>query len=347
MRRNLTVASALATVLVSLGACLSCGASSPPPAVPLSSAPEPAVSPPARPQLPGTVVVLGGSPEGVAVDRSGEAAVNVRQPNGLVIFDLAAPTRRRTIALDGSARHLSLVGPDGPLLIPDESDDRLVEVALPSGQVLDSIPVGRQPHDAAAAAARTVFVGDELTNTIHVIRDGTVTRVIPAPLQPGGLAASPDGSVVVAVGVRGRRISAYRSDGSLIGSANCGAGPTHVVTGTGGLYWVVDTNGGAVLAFRVGARGPRQVAAIPVGSRPYGVAYDARRATLWVTLTGTDQLVGLRLLGTAVKSRLIYATVQQPNTVAVAESTGEVVVTGSTPEGAVQLIGSSGLVGSP
>jgi DNA-binding beta-propeller fold protein YncE len=337
MQRTTLVGSAWAAVLVSL--CLACGAAGPPPAAPLSSAPEPAVSPPARTELPGVVLGLAGTPEGVAVDRSGEAAVNVRQPDGLVIFDLATPTRRRIIALDGSARHLSLVGPDGPLLIPDESDDRLVELALPSGQVLESIPVGRQPHDAVAASAGAVFVGDELANTIHVIRDGVVTRVIPAPLQPGGLAASPDGSVVVAVGVRGRRISAYRSDGSLIGSANCGAGPTHVVTGAGSLYWVVDTNGGAVLAFRADAHGLRQVASITVGSRPYGVAYDARRSTLWVTLTGTDQLVGLRLRGTVVTSRLIYATVQQPNTVAVAESTGEVVVTGSTPAGAVQLIG--------
>jgi len=329
-------------VAVAAAALSACGASTARVATPLTSAPEPAVSPPARSPLPGTVLGLVGTPEGVAVDLSGTVAVNVREPDGLVIFDLATPTVRRTIALGGSARHLSLAGPDGPLLVPDESDDRLLEVALPTGQVLESIPVGRQPHDAVAAAGGTVFVGNELASTIAVIRNGVTIAFPLAPLQPGGLAASPDGSVVVVVGVRGRRITAYRPDGSIVGSANCGAGPTHVVTGDDGLFWVADTDGGAILAFRVSAGGPRQVATIPVGSKPYGVAYDSRRSTLWVTLTGSDQLVGLHLRGTVVTSRVTYATVQQPNSVAVAESTGELVVTGSTPQGAIQLIGASG-----
>jgi DNA-binding beta-propeller fold protein YncE len=306
-------------------------------ATPLPAAPEPAVSPPARPRLPGTVLALAGGPEGIVVDRSGDAAVNVRQPDGLVLFNVAAPSVRRTISLPGSARHLALVGPDGPVLVPGESDDQVAEVTLPAGQVLQSFSVGRQPHDAIGVAAGTVFVGDELGDTIHIVRNGATAAVVPAPLQPGGLASSPDGSVVVAVGVRGRRIRAYRSDGSVLGTANCGAGPTHAVTGAGGLYWVVDTDGGAVLAFRVDGRGPRQVARIAVGSKPYGVAYDDRRATLWVTLTSSNQLVGLHLDGTSVRSRTTYDTVQQPNTVAVAPS-GELVVTGSTTQGAIQLI---------
>ena len=306
---------------------------------PLPAAPEPAVSPLAQSQLPGMVLALAGGPEGVVVDRSGTVAINVRQPDGLVIFNLADPGEQRVVAMSGSARHVSLAGTDGPLLVPDESDDRLVEVALPAGQILESIPVGRQPHDAVAVGPDIVFVGDEIANTIHVIRDGVVTGVIPAPLQPGGLAAAEDGSVVVAVGVRGRRITAYRSDGSAIGSANCGVGPTHAATGTGGVFWVVDTDGGTVLGFTVDARGPRQVARITVGSKPYGVAYDSLRSTLWVTLTGTDEVVGLHLSGIAVRSRTVYATVQQPNSVAVDEATGTLVVTGSTTRGAVQVIG--------
>jgi DNA-binding beta-propeller fold protein YncE len=265
------------SVLVMLiGVLTACSGSTTRIATPLASAPEPAVSPPASAALPGKVLVMPGGPEGVAVDRSGTVAVNVRQPNAVVLFDLADPSRQRTVRVDGSARHLSLVQPDGPLLVPGESDDRLVELDLPSGQILGSIPVGRQPHDAVDAGAGAIFVGDELANTIHIIHGGVVTGVVPAPLQPGGLAASPDGSIVVAVGVRGRRITAYRDDGTVIASANCGAGPTHVVSGDERLFWVVDTNGGAVLAFRVDARGPHQVARIAVGTKPYGVAYDHR-----------------------------------------------------------------------
>ena len=324
-------------VATTLSACH--GTPTVPVATPLPSAPEPAVSPAVTTPPAGMVMPLPGGPEGIVVDRSGDVAVNVRQPNGLVVFNLAAPTDRQLFPLPGSARHLALAGLDGPVLVPGESDDRLAEVALPSGQVLHSIAVGRQPHDAIAVGAGAVWATDEFGNSIHIVRGGVTGRVVPAPLQPGGLAASDDGSVVVAVGVRGRRISAYRGDGTLIGTANCGTGPTHAVTGTAGLYWVVDTNGGAVLAFRVDGHGPRQVARIPVGAQPYGVVYDARRATLWVTLTASNQLVGLHLHGTSVSSRTTYPTVQQPNTVAVAESTGELVVTGSTANGALQFIG--------
>jgi len=80
------------------------------------------------------------------------------------------------------------------------------------------------------------------------------------------------------------------------------------------------------------------VARVPVGTKPYGIAWDERRSTLWVTLTGSNQLVGLHLAGTSVQSRITYDTVQQPNTVAVDDATGEVVVTGSAPPGALQLI---------
>jgi DNA-binding beta-propeller fold protein YncE len=307
-------------------------------AVPLPSAPEPAVSPAPQADLPGSVMALEGAPEGIAIIRSGTVAVSVRDPNQVVLFELSTPTKRRIIPLSGSARHLFLGGPDGPLLIPQESDDRFVALGLPAGQVLETVPVGRQPHDSIAVGPDTVFVADELADTIHIVRNGAVTRVVPAPIQPGGMASAPDGSVMVTVGVRGRRITAYRNDGSIIGTANCGAGPTHAVTGSDGLYWVVDTNGGAILGFRVDRHGPRQVARLPVGAKPYGIAYDERRSTLWITLTGTNQLVGLHLDGTAVTSRATYATVQQPNTVAVDDASGEVILTGSTPHGALQFI---------
>jgi DNA-binding beta-propeller fold protein YncE len=152
------------------------------------------------------------------------------------------------------------------------------------------------------------------------------------------VAANPDGTLALVVGVRARRITEYRIDGAVVGSANCGAGPTHVVAGDDGLYWVADTNGGAVLAFRLGPHGPVQVATIPVGSRPYGLAFDAARQTLWVTLTGSNQLVGLRLNGRSVVASSTFPTVRQPNSVAVDEATGEVVVTGSDAPGQVQLL---------
>ncbi len=324
----------VALAALTLAGCGSATASVPP----LQTAPEPAVSPPAQSHLPGTVVALAGSPEGVAIDQAGLVAVSVRAPGGIVLFDIAAPAERRTVAIPGEARHLALATPAGPLLVPDEPTDQLIEIGLPSGPVDTSVAVGRNPHNAAGGAGGTIFVADELANTISIINRGVVTKVIPAPLQPGGVTASEDGSVMVAVGVRGRRITAYRLDGTVVGSAPCGAGPTHEITGAGGLYWVADTNGGRILGFRVSGHGITQVATIPVGPKPYGLAFDARNDTLWVTLTGANQLLGLHLKGTKVVARTTFATVRQPNTVAVDQSSGELVVTGSTTQGQLQLL---------
>ena len=305
---------------------------------PLPAAPEPAVSPLAQSQLPGMVLALAGGPEGVVVDRSGTVAINVRQPDGLVIFNLADPGEQRVVAMSGSARHVSLAGTDGPLLVPDESDDRLVEVALPAGQILESIPVGRQPHDAVAVGPDIVFVGDEIANTIHVIRDGVVTGVIPRRSSPAGWRPPKtvrSSSRSECAGDASRRTDPTGRDRQRKLRRRphpCGDGHRRCVLGG-------RSDGGTVLGFTVDARGPRQVARITVGSKPYGVAYDSLRSTLWVTLTGTDEVVGLHLSGIAVRSRTVYATVQQPNSVAVDEATGTLVVTGSTTRGAVQVIG--------
>lgn len=309
-----------------------------PVATPLRTAPEPAVSPAATTVLPGTLVALAGNPEGIAVDASGEVGVNVRRPAGVVSFPIASPTARAFLPTGGTARHLVLGATDGVFLIPDETDNTLLEVALPAQKVVARIRVGHQPHDAIPVGAHTVFAADELASTLHVIHDGRVVRVVRAPLQPGGMAANAAGTRVLVVGVRARRIVEYTATGRVIGAANCGQGPTHAVAGDGGLFWVADTNGGAVLGFEMGPRGPVQVVTIPVGPQPYGLAFDTRTDTVWVTLTGDDQLLGLHLHGTAVTSRTFYDTPRQPNTVAVDQATGEVVVAAATKPGVLQFL---------
>jgi len=153
---------------------------------------------------------LRGEPEGLVLDATtGVLAVAVRNPGALVLVDAATGAERRRVPLGGAARHLALAGPGGPVLVPSENDDKLYRVSLPDGASVTEAPVGRQPHDVAPAAGGVVFVGDELADTVHVFNPGGTAKVVPAPVQPGGVAASADGSVVVVVGVRGRRIEAY------------------------------------------------------------------------------------------------------------------------------------------
>ena len=245
-----------------------CGGDGPGSRAPRSDVPEPATAPAATGDLPGRIVPLAGEPEGLVWDTTtGTIAAAVRNPGGVVLVDAATGAERARIPLAGTARHLQLAGPGGPLLVPSENNDVLYRLALPDGTVTAETPVGRQPHDAAPAAGGRVFVGDELADTVHVLGPDGSSRVVAAPSQPGGVASSADGSVVVVVGVRGRRIEAYAPDGRSLGATACGVGPTHVRAGAGGLFYVADTQGGAVLVFEAGPAGIRQVGQVETEGR--------------------------------------------------------------------------------
>jgi len=143
---------------------------------------------------------------------------------------------------------------------------------------------------------------------------------------------------VVVVGVRGRRIEAYAPDGRSLGAADCGVGPTHVRAGSGGLFYVADTQGGAVLVFRAGTDGIRQVGRVDTGGgAPYGLAVDVDRSRLYVTLTATNELRSFRIAGTELTADRTWAAVRQPNDVAVDAGTGRVVVAG-TADGFLQFL---------
>jgi DNA-binding beta-propeller fold protein YncE len=246
----------------------------------------------------------------------------------VALVDTGTGRERQVIRLPGAPRHLELAGPAGPLLVPLENNGELVQLALPGGAVIADTRVGQHPHDAAAAGS-LIFVGNEFSNTVSLVRGGRQVAVMPGPLQPGGVAA--DGSFALVVGVRGRRVEAYAADGGILGSAQAGAGPTHVQAGSGGLFYVADTDGNAVLVFRVTASGPRQVAAVPTErGTPYGIAVDLRRDLVYVTLTATSRLESFRILATGLVPDQIWPTVRQPNSVAVDDATGRVFVAGRT-----------------
>jgi hypothetical protein len=300
--------------------------------------PEPARAPALTRTPAGTVLPMPGAPEGLAVDEpDGILAVGLRRPDGLALISVQTGRIRTMVRLPGAPRHLQLAGPAGPVLVPAEQVGRLYQVALPSGKVVADTRVGRQPHDAAAAGP-VVFAGNEYSNTVSLVRGGRQVAVEPAPLQPGGVAAARDGSHVVVVGVRGRRIEAYAPDGRPLGSAPVGVGPTHVRAAPNGLFYVADTEGNAVIFFRVTASGPRQVGSTRTRCcTPYGIAIDGRRGLVYVTLTASNLLESFRIAGTSLVPGRTWPTVRQPNDVAVDESTGRVYVAG-TADNQLQLI---------
>jgi DNA-binding beta-propeller fold protein YncE len=289
-------------------------------------APEPVVSPPLSERPAGRLVEVGGDPEGVVADPdTGLVAVALRNPDRLVLLDGASGRRVRQVPLPESPRHLQLA-PRNRVLVPAERGDVLVEVPLAGGGEPATTPVGEFPHDAAAAAGR-ILVGNENADTVTIIeRDGAM-HTLDAPQGPGGVAAVEGSSLVAVVGVRERRIALYDvAARRQAGEAEGGVGPTHAVATDGHVY-VADTEGDAILKYRLRPEfGFLDRANVP--GAPYGLALDRRRDHLWVTLTERNELVLFELTATAPKEVARFPTVRQPNSVAVDERSGRVYVAG-------------------
>jgi DNA-binding beta-propeller fold protein YncE len=195
-------------------------------------------------------------------------------------------------------------------------------------------PVGTSPHDAARVADGQVLVGDEGGGTLSIVTDGQVTATLDSQTQPGGVAVL--GNVAGVVDVGAYTLTSYDVPaGKLMEVVAAGKGPTHLVADNRGRFLVADTRGDAVLTF---AAGPlRQTARYPLPGTPYGLAYDATGQVLWVTLTATNQVVGLSTAGDELTEVARFSTVRQPNTVAVDPDTGRVFV-GSRTTGELELI---------
>jgi len=330
--------------VLAVGCSVAAGCAGRPEPVATTHAPpaEPAQAGPATAAPAGRVIPLGNSPEGIVVGTSGIAAVAVREPAEIVLFDAATGAQRQRIPTPSAARHLSLAGPDGPVLIPLEGSDELLEMNLVDGRITTTATgVGRQPHDAAATASRTIVVTNEGGGGVIFVRDGRVVGSLPAgPPQPGGIAAVGDYAAVA--DVQGNGVWVYGgSTREQVAQAPVGTKLTHAISLSGALAAFADTDGGAVYVERIDPH-VSQVARIDAPGKPYGLAYDAARHRLYITLTERNAIRVVDVANPEAGRTLAdLPTVRQPNSVAVEPNSGTVLVTGSDAGGnsTIQIIG--------
>lgn len=293
-------------------------------------APEPADAPPVSGEPAGNLVELESSPEGLEADPdTGLVAVGLRNPDRLVLVDGVSREVVRGVDLPESPRHLALANPGGPVLIPAERANELVQVSLPGAEIVARTPVGDFPHGAAAARNGRIFVINELESTVSVIENERVIQTLETLLQPGGIAATGEGLVGV-VGVRGLGLEVFdASTLESVGRIDAGEGPTHAVAGPDNHFYVADTRGDAVLVYEARPE-LRQVSRISVpGGSPYGLAIDSERGHLWVTLTAENRLVQYDITLDAPRRVRSYPTVRGANSVTVNPDTGLVYVAGA------------------
>jgi DNA-binding beta-propeller fold protein YncE len=307
-----------------------------PPADGLPPAAEPESAPPQTLPVPGRIVTLGASPEGVVVDATTRiVAVAKRNPNELILLDADTGDIVGRTGIPGFARHLQLAAPGGPILVPVESVNALIRVDLPSGQAEPLIFTGTVPHDAAQAANGTVFVANELGGTVSVLRGQDVVKVFTDSVQPAGLA--PVGNAMGLLDVRKNDMTVYDAATlTIIGSTPAGEGPTHLVADKHGRMIAADTRGDAVRVFEP-LPTPREVAVAAQPGGPYGITYDPTRDRLWVASSGTNEVVGYDMTEATPREVVRLPTVQNPYSLGVDATTGRLFIAGVT-GGLVQLI---------
>jgi DNA-binding beta-propeller fold protein YncE len=289
---------------------------------------EPAHAPPLGARPAGIVAKLRGMPEGMAfLPGAGLLAVALRGPSELAFVDPGSLRVRRRLPLPGAARHLGLAPSGSAVLVPAESANALLQVS-PRAGILSTTPVGTHPHDAVAVGG-LVFVADEHSDQVSVVRGDREVATLPAPVQPGGIAAAGNRyAALVAVAQRVLQVYDAKTLRPL-GSVSAGTGPTHDA-GLGRDVFLADTQGDRIREFRVGPQ-PRQVASVAAPGTPYGLAVDRRRRRLWVTLTARNRLLEYDVSGPRPRRVASYPTVRQPNSVEVDPGDGDVFVAGSAP----------------
>lgn len=200
------------------------------------------------------------------------------------------------------------------------------------------------PALAAAAIAGCGGSGDGLAPAAEPARSPPLTtapagHVVAVGDMPEGLTFDPDrgvavtasGKRVAVLGVRERTLELFdaRRQRSL-GRIPVGIGPTHVVA-RGERLFVVDTRGDGLIEVLTNPLRIHRRTHLP--GAPYGIAFDPVRKRFWVTLTESNRLAELtdrRVLRT-------FATVRQPNSVAVDPRSGRVFVA-SRRERTLQLL---------
>ena len=295
---------------------------------------EPATAPATSAKPAGKVFKVGDLPQGIVYDaKTRLVAVAVHNPYRLLLLDPDTLKTRRSVPLPGKARHLQVAKPGGPVLVPAETADELVEVSLPGGQTRTT-KVLRHPHDATGTPKGDIIVGDEFSGAFTVVRDGKVIKNDRDLQQPGGVHVT--GNILAVVDVGTFTVSTYDlRTFKRTGRLAAGAGPTHGVLAGGGRFAVADTRGGHLIVYDLDPL--KRLGSIDLPGSPYGMVADETTGTVWVTLTAKNKLVGYDVSSGTPRKVAEYDTVRQPDTVAVAPGSHTLWVTG-TDDGVVQRI---------
>lgn len=238
--------------------------------------------------------------------------------------DPAAPPR--VVDVDTPVHQVVPVG-DGTALLA--MNEKVGSLDLRSGKVTP-IPAEGTVLSAARLPDGRIATGTD-SGEIHIIdQEANSTQTITGLASVDALAVV-DGTLT-ALDRKQTSVTAIDLGESSLGMAlRVGEGASALTTDSFGRILVTDTPGDELLVYSTDPLVLRQ--RFPVGPAPVGVAYDERANIAWVSLTGTNEVVGFDLsTGVGVETAR-FPTVRQPNSLAVDSQTGNLYVGSATGEG--------------
>ena len=180
---------------------------------------------------------------------------------------------------------------------------------LPPAAALDG---AARAEPARATAGGRTFTVDRGANAVRVSGGGELQT----GLEPASITAAGGGDQVAVLSVRERVLELFDARTlRRIGRADAGSGPVQVASNGDTYLYVTDAIGGSVLVFRTLPE-LHLVRRYGLEGEPWGIAHDARRRRLWVTLAGADRLVEMTS-GRRIRKLRDYPTVARPTAVAV------------------------------
>jgi DNA-binding beta-propeller fold protein YncE len=300
-----------------------------------------AISPPPSISPVGTVLPLSRSTTAVVIDTGTRTLVAaVDNPPALLLYPLADLDNPQvtpwSVPLPGVVNHLSLVRPGGPVLAPVPSANQVVEIAIPTATTTAVVTVPGGPASAVVDADGNLLVAVPGRHAIDVVDQRTkqVKRTITGQITPE-VVLDAGGHVLLLDRLRSALFDVDPAGGSVDTGQRAGDGATNAVTDHYGRALVTDTRTGELLVFTGGPVLMRQ--RYPVSGAPFAIAVDDRHDMAWVTATASNQVIGYDIAGGQPVEKFRFATVRQPNSVAVDPDSGRVVVA-SASGGGFQVI---------
>lgn len=236
----------------------------------------------------------------------------------------------RSVALPGGTASLSAPR-DGVVAVP--AGRAVVRVTLATGETATT-EVDGDVRSVALLDGGAMAVGTADGDVFEIGADGERTHTVTGLVSADALGTTDGG--LTALDRRQTSVTDIElADGDRGLALRAGMGATNLVTDRFGRVLVTDTTGGALLSFGTDPLMLHQ--RFPVPHAPFGIAVDDRTGLVWVTVTGTNEVIGFDLSTGIPVEKHRYPTVRQPNSVAVDPDTSAVYVASGTGDGVQRI----------